>query len=66
MKALIIIAAVIVLAFILRIADVLASRKVINSAGAKANLQSKNMVKLDINNEEDLKTALEYYKGLED
>lgn len=66
MKALIIIAACLGLAVVLRIADVLISRKPINSVGAKANDKSKDMPKMDINNPESVAEALAHYKDLDD
>ncbi|MBR5076151.1 MAG: hypothetical protein IKX28_03955 [Bacteroidales bacterium] len=51
---------------VLRIADVLLSRKPINSVGAKANDKSKGMPKMDINNPESVAEALAHYKDLDD
>ena len=66
MKALIIIAACLGLAVVLRIADVLISRKPINSVGAKANDKSKAMPKMDINHPDSVAEALAHYKDLDD
>lgn len=66
MKAIIIIASCIALALILRIIDILTSRSVINSVGAKANGNSKDMAKIDINDPEQLSAAVESYKHLAD
>ncbi len=66
MKALIIIVACLGLAVVLRIADVLISRRPINSVGAKANDKSRNMPKMDINNPASVAEALAHYKDLDD
>lgn len=66
MKALFIILGCIVLALILKVVDLLTSRKNIASVGAKSNRLSRNMPKIDITDEEQLREALEYYKGLPD
>lgn len=66
MKALIIIASCIALAVVFRFVEYLTSRKTINSVGAKANNMSKDMAKIDITNPEELKKALERYKGMAD
>lgn len=66
MKALIIIAACLVLAFLFRVIDQLSSRRVINSVGARANSRSKDMARIDINDANQLKEALEHYKDLID
>jgi len=66
MKAIIIILATIALSLVLRIVDVFTSRKNIKSVGAKANGLSKDMPKIDITNEEELKEALKFYKGMAD
>lgn len=65
MKALIIILACIALALVLKVVDLMTSRK-INSVGAKSNKLSGDMPKIDITNEAELKEALNYYKGLAD
>ena len=65
MKALIVIAALIVLAFVLRAVEYFTSSK-IKSVGAKSNTKSKDMAKIDINDEKALKEALDYYKNLTD
>lgn len=66
MKAIIIIISSIVLALILKVVDILTSRQNIRSVGAKSNKLSRNMPKIDITDEEQLREALEYYKGLPD
>lgn len=66
MKALIIIASCIALALVLKIVDLLTSRKAIKSVGAKSNGFSKDIARIDITNPEDIKAAVEYYKGLPD
>jgi len=66
MKALIIIAACLGLALVLRIVEVLIARKPINSVGAKANDKSKDMAKIDINDPESVAEAVAHYKHLDD
>lgn len=66
MKALIIIAACIALALVFRIIEELSNMKAINSVGCKSNKYSKNIARVDITNAEELKKALEHYKGLAD
>ncbi|MCQ2141295.1 MAG: hypothetical protein MJY83_02985 [Bacteroidales bacterium] len=66
MKALIIIASCIAFAFLFRVVEYFTSKEGIKSVGAKANRNYKDMAKLDINNEEELKKALEAYKDLID
>lgn len=66
MKALLIILGCIALALVLKIAELLSSRRRINSVGAKSNKWSADMPKVDITNEAELKKALESYKGLAD
>ena len=66
MKALIIIVACLGLAVALRIADVLISRRPINSVGAKANDKSREMPKMDINDPKSVAEALAHYKDLDD
>jgi len=66
MKALIIIAICLGLALILRIAEVLISRKPIKSVGAKANDKSKDIARVNINNPESVAEAVAHYKDLDD
>jgi len=66
MKALIIIAACLSLALVLRITEVLTARKPINSVGAKANDKSKGMAEIDINNPVSVAEAVAHYKHLDD
>lgn len=66
MKGLIIIAGIIAFAFLIKVVDTFTSRKPINSVGAKSNKESASMPKVDISNPEELKKALEHYKGLAD
>ena len=66
MKALIIILGSIVLAIILKVVDILTSKKNIASVGAKSNKRSRNMPKIDVTDEKQLNEALDYYKGLPD
>lgn len=65
MKALIVILTCIAFALVLKVIDLMTSRK-INSVGAKSNKLSGDMPKIDITNEAELKEALKYYKGLAD
>lgn len=65
MKALIIIAACLALAFVFKAVEYFSSRK-IKSVGAKSNKLSENIAKIDINDEKALKEALDYYKNLVD
>lgn len=65
MKALFVILACIALALVLKVVDLLTSKR-INSVGAKSNKLSGDMPKIDITNEKELKEALKYYKGLAD
>ena len=66
MKAIIIIAACLILAVALRILEVITSRKPINSVGAKSNAHSKNIPTIDISDEKSIKAGLEHYRDLED
>lgn len=66
MKALLIILAVLAFSLVLRIIDTFTSRRKINSVGAKSNSISKDMPKVDITNEEELKKALDHYRGMAD
>jgi len=66
MKALIIIAACLGLALVLRIVEVLIARKPINSVGAKSNDKSKEIAKIDINDPESVAQAVAHYKNLDD
>lgn len=66
MKALIIIACCIAFAFVLKMVDVFSNRQNIKSVGAKSNKESRNIPKVDISNPEEVKKAMEYYKGLTD
>lgn len=66
MKALTIIAACLILAVILKAIDTFTSIKRINSVGAKSNNLSKEMPRIDLSNPEEVKKAMEYYKGLID
>lgn len=65
MKALIIIAAMLVLVVVLKVLDALTSGR-INSVGAKSNSLSRNMPSIDINDPESIKAGIAYYKDLED
>lgn len=66
MKAFLIILSSIVLALILKVVGILTSRQNIHSVGAKSNKLSRKMPNIDITDEEQLREALEYYKGLPD
>lgn len=66
MKAIIIIAACLALAVVLRVADVMLSHKPIRSVGAKANDRSRGMARIDVNNPESIAEAVEHYKNLDD
>lgn len=66
MKALIIIAACLALAIILRIVEVTLESRPIKSVGAKANDKSRSMAKIDINNPMSIAEAIEHYKDLDD
>lgn len=66
MKALIIIASCIALAFLFKVIETFTSRKRINSVGAKSNNLSKDMPKIDIRDEKQLNNALEHYKNMID
>lgn len=65
MKAIIIIAAMLVLVVALKVLDALTSGR-INSVGAKSNNHSKRMPRIDINDPESIKEGIAYYKDLED
>lgn len=65
MKALIVIAICLVLAIALKFVDVFTSSR-IKSVGAKSNKESQNIAKIDINDENSLKEALDHYKNLVD
>ncbi|MBQ0043434.1 MAG: hypothetical protein KBT05_00250 [Bacteroidales bacterium] len=65
MKAIIIIFACIILAFVLRVLEVLTS-KPMKSVGARANRKSKTVATIDLNDPESIKQALAHYKDLDD
>lgn len=66
MKALIIIAACLALALVFATIEKIQGRR-INSVGARSNNNSRHLAeKIDINNEEAMKEALENYKDLMD
>lgn len=62
MKALVIIAACIAFAFILKVIDTFSNHHNLKSVGAKSNKESRSIPKIDITNPDELKKALEYYK----
>lgn len=66
MKALIIIASLILLAVAFRAVEYFTSHKPMRSVGGKSNINSVEIAKYDLNNPEDVKKALEAYKGLAD
>lgn len=66
MKALLIISALLVLAIVLRAVELLSKRQTIKSVGGKANKNSKEIARIDLNNPEDVKAAVEAYKDLMD
>lgn len=66
MKALMIIASCLALAFLFKIVETFTSRKRINSVGAKSNNLSKDMSRIDIRDEQQLNKALEHYKKMMD
>lgn len=66
MKAIIIVAACLLLAVVLKVIESISSRKPINSVGARANSNSKNIAKIDINDKHSLEEAIERYKYLDD
>lgn len=66
MKALIIILACIAFSLVFKAVDFYSSRKKINSVGAKSNSLSRDIPRIDITNEAELKEALKYYKGMAD
>ncbi len=66
MKALIIIAACILLSVVLKAALYFTERRPIHSVGGKANIYSTEMAKYDLNDPEDVKRAMEVYKDLAD
>lgn len=66
MKALIIIAACIALAFVLKLVETFSNLNNIPSVGAKSNRKSQNMARVDINDPESIKEAVEYYKDFMD
>lgn len=65
MKALIIISACILLALAFRIVEKLSSGR-ISSVGAKANNNSKTMARINLDDPESMKEALEHYKEFVD
>ncbi|MBQ0043431.1 MAG: hypothetical protein KBT05_00235 [Bacteroidales bacterium] len=65
MKAIIIIAAVIVLAAAFRVYDYVSSSR-INSVGDRANSKSRSMAKFDISDEESVKELVNHYKDMID
>lgn len=66
MKAFIVILTTILSAMVLKVADYFTNTRGIKSVGAKSNKESRNIPKIDITNQNDLKKALEYYKEMAD
>lgn len=66
MKALLVIFVSILFAVVLKAVDYFTSGRKIKSVGARSNKESRNIPRIDITNQEELKKALEYYKGMAD
>ena len=66
MKAIIIVAACLLLAVVLKANEIISNRRPINSVGARANSNSKNIAKIDINDKQSLEDAIARYKYLDD
>jgi len=66
MKAVVIILGCLTLAVVLRVLEVLTSRKRINSVGAKSNRKSSEIPTMNINDPISIEEGLEHYKNLED
>jgi len=66
MKAFLVIFVSIAFALVLKAVDYFTSRRNIKSVGAKSNKASREMPRIDITNDEELKKALDYYKDLPD
>lgn len=66
MKALVIIIACVAVSLILKVISILTSGERMHSVGAKANSNSKNMPKIDVTNEAELRDALKYYNDMAD
>ena len=66
MKAIIIILCCILFACVLKAIEFFSNRKNINSVGARSNRNSKDIARININDEKELKEALKYYKDLAD
>lgn len=66
MKALLIISAILVLAIFLKTVELFSSRKAIRSVGSKSNRKSRGIARIDLNNPEEVRAAVEAYKNLVD
>lgn len=66
MKAVIIIAACLVLAVALRVVDILTESKRIRSVGAKSNNNSKYIPTIDLSDPKSVEAGLEHYRDLID
>ena len=66
MKALLIISAILVLAIFLKTVELFSSRKAIRSVGSKSNRKSRGIARIDLNNPEEVRAAVEAYKNLMD
>lgn len=66
MKALLIISAILVLAIFLKTVELFSSRKAIRSVGSKSNRKSRGIARIDLNNPEEVRAAVEAYKDLTD
>ncbi len=66
MKLFLIFSAIVAFALILRVIDVLTSRRKIKGLGANSNNASKDIPRVDVTDPEDLKRALDYYRDMLD
>jgi len=66
MKAIIIILATLVVLTAIRAIEVLADRRRINSVGAKANKNSRNIARYDISDKESVRNLVNDFKDLAD
>ena len=66
MKLFLIFSAIVAFAFILRVIDVLTSRRKIKRLGGNSNDAAKDIARVDVTDPEDLKRALDYYRDMLD
>ncbi len=66
MKALVIISLCLLFVVIVRCVNYIFDNVAIKSVGAKANRKSAKIAKVNINDSEDIKRAVEYYKSMID